>query len=149
MCSFWGLQPHHLTWGLHPSLVDALVDVHGRSCNFPFFHPMEALLVGHQVTTLWLFYCDVLFLSPLAGVVLHGVELVYLSHARWLPIHKGMPISDAMRRSQFWWRTHDLLCWFVTFVRGDICCNMMHHLPSLFFPLILDLPLSLRSICLH
>ena len=29
------------------------------------------------------------------------------------------------------------------FVRGDICCNLMHHLPSLFFPPILDPPLSL------
>ena len=35
------------------------------------------------------------------------------------------------------------------FVRGDISCNLMHHLPSLFFPPILDLPLSLKSICLH
>ena len=35
------------------------------------------------------------------------------------------------------------------FVRGDICCNLMHHLPSLFFPPILDLPLSLKSIGLH
>ena len=31
MCSFWGLQPHHLTCGLYPSSVDALVDIHGRS----------------------------------------------------------------------------------------------------------------------
>ena len=35
------------------------------------------------------------------------------------------------------------------FVRGDICCDLMHHLPSLLFPPILDLPLSLKSICLH
>ena len=56
-CSFWGLQPHHITCGLHPSSVDAMVDVHGRSCNFPFFHPREALLVGHQVTALPLSSC--------------------------------------------------------------------------------------------
>ena len=112
--SFWGLQPHYITWGLHPSSVGALVDVHGRSCNFPFFHLREALLVGCWVTALPLFSCDVLFLSPLTEVVLHGVGLVYLSHAWWLPIHKGTPISDMMRRSQFWWRTHDLLCWLIT-----------------------------------
>ena len=35
------------------------------------------------------------------------------------------------------------------FVRGDISCNLMHHLPSLFFPPILDLPLSLPGIHLH
>ena len=62
MCSFQGLQPHHITWGLHPSSVDAQVDVHGRSCNFPFFHPREALLAGHWVTALPLFSCGILFL---------------------------------------------------------------------------------------
>ena len=35
------------------------------------------------------------------------------------------------------------------FVRGDVSHDLMHHLPSLFFPPILDLPLSLKSICLH
>ena len=141
-CSFQSLQPHHVTWDLHPSSVDALVEIHGRSCNFPFFHPREALLVGHWVTSLSLSSCNVLFLSPLAEVVLHGVGLVHLSHVWWLPIHKGTPISDMMRRSQFWWRTHD-------FVRGDISCELMHHLPSLFFPPIPDLPLSLKSIHIH
>ena len=99
-CSFWGLQPHHVTWGLQPCSVDALVDIHGRSCNFPFFHPREALLVGHWVTALPLFFCDVHFFSSLTEVVLHVVGLVHLSRAWWLPIHKGMPTSDAMR-SQF------------------------------------------------
>ena len=35
------------------------------------------------------------------------------------------------------------------FIRGDVCCNLTHHLPGLFFPPILDLPLSLPGICLH
>ena len=113
-CSFQGLQPHHVTCGLHPSSVDTSVDVHGRSCNFLLFHPWEALLVGHQVTALSLSSCGVLFNSPLAEVVLHGVWLVHLSHVWWLPIHKGMPNYDVMRRSWFWWRTHDLPCWFIT-----------------------------------
>ena len=64
MCSFQSLQPNHITCGLHPSSVDTPVDVHGRSCNFPFIHPKEALLVGHQVTTLPLSSCGVLFISP-------------------------------------------------------------------------------------
>ena len=115
---FWGLQPLHVTCGLHTSSVDAPVDIHGRSCNFPFFHPREALLVGHQVTALPLSSCGILFLSPLTEVVLHGVGLVDLSHVWWLPIHKRMPISDATIRSQFWWRTHDLPCWFVTLEEG-------------------------------
>ena len=80
MCSFQGLQPHHITCGLHLSSVDAPVDMHGRSCNFPFFHPREALLVGCRVTILPLSSCGILFLSPLTEVVLHGVGLVHLSH---------------------------------------------------------------------
>ena len=32
------------------------------------------------------------------------------------------------------------------FIRGDISCDLMHYLPSLFFPPILDLPLSLPGI---
>ena len=43
-------KSHYLWSSL--SFVDAPVDVHGRSHNFPFFHPREALLVSHQVTTL-------------------------------------------------------------------------------------------------
>ena len=80
MCSFQSLQPNHFTCGLHPSVVDASVDVHSRSCNFLFFHPREALLVGHCVATLPLFSCGILsFPSPIE-VVLHGVGLVHLSH---------------------------------------------------------------------
>ena len=88
MCSFQGLQPHHITQGLHPSSVDTPVDIHGRSCNFLFFHPREALLVGHQVIALPFSSCGILFLLPLAEVVLHGLGLVHLSHVCWLPIHK-------------------------------------------------------------
>ena len=80
MCSFQSLLPYHLTCGCHLSSVDAVVDVHGISHNFSFFHPREALLVGHQVTTLPFFSCGILFSSPLTEVVLHGVALVHLSH---------------------------------------------------------------------
>ena len=114
MCTFWSLQPNHITCGLHPSLVDTLVGIHGRSCNFLCFHPREALLVGHWVTALLLFSCGILSFPPPKEVVLHGVGLVHLSPVWQLPIHKGMPISDMMRRSQFWWRTCDHLCWFIT-----------------------------------
>ena len=50
MCSFQHLHPLHITWSLHPSLVDASVDVHGRSHNFPLIHPREVLLARHWVT---------------------------------------------------------------------------------------------------
>ena len=61
MCSFQGLQPSHITCGLNLSSVDGPVDVHSRSHNFLFSHPREALLVGHQVTTLPLSSSGILF----------------------------------------------------------------------------------------
>ena len=69
-----------LPCGLHPSSVDTLVDAHDPICNFLFFHPREALLVGHQVTALPSFPCGVLSSSPPEEIFLHGVGLVQLSH---------------------------------------------------------------------
>ena len=109
ICSFQHLHLLHITWCLHPSSVDALADVHGRSYNFPLIHPREVLLTGHWVTTLPLHSCGIIISSICLEVGLHGVGLVHLSHAWWTPIHKGMPASDMTRRSQFWWRMHDCL----------------------------------------
>ena len=78
-CSSGGLQPNHSTCGLHPSSVDTPVEVHDPSCNFPFFHPRESLLVGHRVTTLPFFSGGILSLSPPKEVLIHGVRLVHLS----------------------------------------------------------------------
>ena len=114
MCSSRVQQPNHLTCGLHPSSVDAPVDVHDPSHNFPFFHPWEALLVGRWVTTLPFCSCGIIISSPPKEVVLQGVGLVHLYHVWWSPIHKGTPTSDMMRRSRFQWRTHDHLCQFIT-----------------------------------
>ena len=58
-CSFWCLQPHHVTWGLHLSSVDALADIHSRSHNFLLIHPREVLLAGCWVTTLPLLSCGI------------------------------------------------------------------------------------------
>ena len=80
MCSSRGLQPNQFTCGLHPSSVDTPVDIHDSSHNFPFFHPREALLVGHWVTALPIFSCGVLSSSAPEEVVLDGVGLVHLSH---------------------------------------------------------------------
>ena len=113
-CSSGVQPPNHLTCGLHPSSVDTPVDIHDPSRNFPFFHPWEALLVGHRVFALPSCSCGIIILSPPKEVVLQGVGLVHLYCVWWLPIHKGMTTSDAMRRSWFWWRTHDLPYWFVT-----------------------------------
>ena len=77
-CSSGVQQPNHLTCGLHPSSVDALVDVHDPSHNFLFFHPWEALLVGRWVTALPFCSCGIIISSPPKEVVLQGVGLVHL-----------------------------------------------------------------------
>ena len=113
-CLFLCQHPHHIIWDLHPSSVDTPADVHRRSHNFPLIHPREVLLAGCWVTALPLLSCGIIVISLPLEVGLHGVGLVHLSHARWMPIHKGTPTSDVMRRSWFWWRMHDLLHWSVT-----------------------------------
>ena len=148
-CSFWSLQPNHFTCGLHPSLVDTPVDVYGISHNFPFFHPREALLVGHQVTTLPLFSCSILFfITSDRGSLAWGgagtpVPCMMAAHTQgnanlWHDEKKLVSVEDC-----------DHLCWFVTSKEGTISHDLTHHLPSLFFPPILDLPLSLPGISLH
>ena len=78
-CSSRGAPPKHLTQGLHPSSVDTPVDIHDPSCNFPYFHPWEAFLVGRQVTALPFCSCGIISASPPEEVVLQGVGLVHLS----------------------------------------------------------------------
>ena len=107
-------MPTSCSHNLHPSLVDALVDIHGRSCNFPLIHPREVLLAGHWVTTQPLFSCGVILPSLPLGVDSHGLGLVHLYHAWWTPTHKGTPTSYAVRRSWFWWRMCDHPCWSIT-----------------------------------
>ena len=63
----------HLLWTLQ-------LDIHGRSHNFLFIHPREALLVGHQVTALPLFSCGIPFHSTSYRGSLAWDGLVHLSH---------------------------------------------------------------------
>ena len=77
-CGVW--QPNHLTCGLHPSVVDAAVDIHDPNHNFLFFHPWEALLVGCWVSTLPFCSCGIITSSPPKQVVLRGVGLVHWYH---------------------------------------------------------------------
>ena len=113
-CSFQYLCLLHITWCLHPSSVDALADIHGRSHNFLLIHPREVLLTKHWVTTWPLLSCGDTTSSLPSEVGLCGVGLVHLSHAWWTPVHKGMPTSDMMRRRQFGWRMCEHLHWSVT-----------------------------------
>ena len=133
--------PLHITWSLHPSSVDALVDVHGRSHNFPLIHPRGVWLDWHWLLTRPLSTHGVILLSLPLGVASTGVGLVHWSCAWQTPTHKGT-ISDVMR-SWFWGRMHDCPCWSITSLEGTsvtIRSTTLHvsssHLSLIFlFPL--------------
>ena len=99
--------PLHITWNLHPSSVDTPVDIHRRSCSFPFIHLREVFLAWCWVITRPLSPCDVVLLSLPLGVGLTGVGLVHPSCAWWTPTCKGTWASDTTVRSWLWCRMHE------------------------------------------
>ena len=109
--------PLHVSWSLHPSSVGALVDVHGKSHNFPLIHPREALLAWHWVVARPLSSHGIISLSLPLRVGFTGVGLVHLSHTWQTSTHKETTVSDIMR-SQLWWRMHHCLHWSVTLYEG-------------------------------
>ena len=134
----------HVTWSLHPSSVDVLVDVHGRSHSFPLIHPREVFLAWHWMTSRPLSSHGIISLSIPLGVGLAGVGLVHLSHTWQTPIHKGIPASDMTRWSQLWCRMCDCPHWLVTSYKGmsvaiwhTTSWNLSSHL-SLIFPFSLE-----------
>ena len=149
MCSFRCPHPLHITWSLHPSSVDAPVDVHGRSCNFPLIHPREVLLAKHWVTTQPLLSCGIIIPSLLleGGLVWGGagtsvpcmMDTYTQGNANlWCNEKKPILVEDAWPSAL----VHH-------FIGGDVCHDLMHHLACFLFPPIPNLPLSLKGISLH
>ena len=87
--------PLHITWNHHPSSVDVPVDIHGRSCSFPFICPRKFFLAWCWVIARPLSSCGIVLLSLPPGVGLTGVWLVHLSCTWQTTMHKGTPASDA------------------------------------------------------
>ena len=135
--------PLHIIWSLHPSSVDALVDVHGRSHSFPFIHPREVFLA----------WCWVIGRPPSPHGIVSlslplGVDLTRLglSHTWQTPTNKGMPASDLTRMSQLQCRTHDCLHWSVTSYEGTSVAIWQTTSWGLSSHLSLNLPLPLKDI---
>ena len=133
-CQWRCLHLLHIAWNLHPSSVDALADIHGRSHSFTLIHPREVFLAWYWVTTRPLSSSGIVSLSLPSGMGLTGVGLVHLSHAWQIPMHKGMPGSGAIRRSQLQCRMCECLCWSFTLYTPPICpssSSLERHLPWL------------------
>ena len=119
-----------------------------QKLQLPIFPPQGSFTGRSLGDPLPLFSCDILFLSPLTEVVLHGSDwytcpCMMAAHTQgntnlWHDKKKSVSVEDLWPPML----VHH-------FIRGDVCCDLMHHLPSLFFPPILDLPLSLKSIHFH
>ena len=113
--------PLHITRSLHPSAVDALVDIHGRSHSFMLIHPREVFLA----------WCWVIS-RPLSS---RGIVLLSFSGSK---LNWG--VSDVMRRSQLWCRMCDCLHSSITSYEGMsvmIWCTtswgLSSHLCLIFF----------------
>ena len=141
--------PLHITWSLHPSSMDAVVDIHGRSHNFLLIHTREVLLAWCWSVTIPLSSSGVLLLSLPLGVGLTGggastsVPCLTGPHSQgnasfWHNEEKSVVVEDV-------WLSM-LVCHFIW---GDICHDLMYHLMRFILPPVFNHPLSLEGISLH
>ena len=117
-------HPLHMAQELHPSLVDALADIHWRSHSFLFIHPREVFLAWCWVITRPSSSCGIVLLSLPLGVGFTEVGLVHLSHT-WQDthMHRGM--------SSFWCtmrRSHWLQCRTCMNSHAGLSVHMRGHL---------------------
>ena len=145
MRSCWHPLPLHISWSLHPSSVDALVDIHRRSHNFPLIHPREVLLAWCWVITRPLSTHGIFSLSLPLGVGLTGVGLVHQSHAWWTPTHKGMSSLWCNEKKSIAVEDAWLSALVCHFIGGDVChaiwCTTS-HVSSSYLSLIFLFPLK-------
>ena len=140
--------PLHITWSLHLSFVDASVNIHGRSHNFPSIHPREVFLAWCWLIARPLSYHGIVSLSLPLGVGLTEVGMVHLFHT-WCDTH-------TQGNASFWCDKEESVAlkdvWLSTlvhhFIWGDICHDWTHHLMGLVLPPVFNLPLSLEGVSL-
>ena len=148
MCSFQNLCLLHITWCLHPSSVDVLVDFHGRSLKLLINPPKGSLAgwaLGDHLTTALLWHHHI-FTSLGSGLAWDGagtsvpcmMDTYTQGNTNLWCNKKSVLVEDAWPSAL----VHH-------FIGGDICCNPTYHLVCLLFPPIPNLPLSLKGISLH
>ena len=147
-CHWRHPHPLHITWNLHPSSVDAPVNVHGRSHSFPLIHPREVFLASCRMIARPSSSCGIILLSIPLGVT------------AWLwwgwYIHPILGRHPHIRECQLLtWRggaACDVGCMNVCaglslHTRGH-CHNLIYYHVRLVLPSILNLPLPLKGVCL-
>ena len=116
-CQCW--HPHilfPLHWPFHPwSSKEALNNVLRNVLNF-----LLMCLTGVSPVWCWasgrhFALCGASSLSLAFWAGSSRMVVAHLVCSAHTPEHKGGPIMGEMRRSWFWWRTHEhLVCWFFT-----------------------------------
>ena len=147
--SFQGLQPNHFTCGPSPVLGGCSSRCPQSKLQLPIFPP-QGSFTGRSLGD-----CLAVFLlwHPLI-ITSHGGSLAWVWAGTPVP---HMMAAHTQGNANLWHNKKKLVLvedlWLSMldchFIGGYISCNMLYHLPSLFFPPILDLPLSLPGICLH
>ena len=114
-CWYWCLHiPFPLHWTFHPrSSKEVLDNVLRNMQNILLTHPRGVSPVWHWAgSRLFALYGASSFLLTFWAGSSRTVA-VHLVHSAHTPEHKGAPIMEVMRKSQFQWRTHEYpVCWF-------------------------------------
>ena len=108
-------------------------------------YPPQGSFTGRSLgdhLTIILLWCPLCFTSYRGSLVQSGVGT---------PV-PCMMVAHAQENANHWCNKKKLVLvedvWLSVlvhhFIRGDICCDLMHYLPSILFPPIFDLPLSLK-----
>ena len=114
-CWHWHL---HITFPVHQmfhpwSCKEALENVLQNMQSFLLTHPRVVSPGWCSACGRHFALCGTLSFSLAFWVGSSRMVVAHLACSVHAPVHKGAPIMGVMRRSWFWWRTHEhLVCWF-------------------------------------
>ena len=137
----------HITWSLHPSSVDTLVDVHGRSHYFLLIHPGKSYWPGIG----WLPNHYSLVVSP----YLHFPWKLACMGWGWYicPMHDGHLCTRKHQPLTLWEEASFgggcVTVWVGLSLHRRGHHNLIYHLTCFLLPPIPNLPLSIKGISLH
>ena len=147
--SFWGLQPKSLYLGSSPVLSGHSSRCPWSKLQLPIFPPQGSFtgrLLGDHLAIFLLWHPS--FINSNGGSLAWGgtgtpVPCMTAAHTQgnanlWCNEKKQVFVEDS-------WPSVLVR----HFIGGDVSYNLTCHLISLFFPPILDLPLSLPGICFY
>ena len=106
--------PLHHTF--HPlSFQEALGNVHTNTQSFLFTNPTGVLPVCHWASNGQFTLCGTSSVLLPSRVCSFRAVMVHLACLACTTVQRWVPSVGVMRKSQFWWRTHECpVCWFFT-----------------------------------